>query len=87
MTTHDMAQPRSSEQEFERSNDPQASSRASSIAFTLREPPIINAEVDGKQEKPSSASNDGGNSNILVIDWDGPEDAENPKKQAFIYRS
>jgi hypothetical protein len=67
MTTFD-AQPRNSEQEFERPNGPQAS------------------KADGKQDKPSFASNGGSSSNTLIIDWDGPEDAENPKKQAFISR-
>jgi hypothetical protein len=82
MTTHD-AQSRNSVEEFEQPNGPH--SGAPSIAFTLRDPPVIDVEADRKQDKPHFASN-GDSSNLLIIDWDGPEDVENPKKQAFVGR-
>lgn len=52
------------------------SGRAPLVALTLGEPSTITAGAD---RIPFVVSNDD-TSDTLVIDWDGPEDPENPKK-------
>ena len=73
MTTHD--------------NDdrqPVSTSRRSSLALTLKEDPTgTGADAKATQEKASTRNLHDDN-DTLVIDWEGPDDPENPKKRVLV---
>jgi hypothetical protein len=72
MTTHD--------------NDdqqPVSTSRRSSLALTLKEDTMgTGADAEATQEK-ASTRNVHDDNDTLVIDWEGPDDPENPKKRVL----